>query len=43
MDNFDSNVEDWMMTEADVRRLRNHLMPVLESTNLQTVCVLGSR
>ena len=34
MDNFDSNVEDWMMTEADVRRLRNHLMPVLEKHKL---------
>lgn len=27
-------IEDWMMTDADVRRLRKHMLPVLEKHNL---------
>lgn len=34
MSKLESNVEDWMMTGADVRRLRNHLLPVLEKHKL---------
>ena len=34
MNKTNDRIEDWMMTEADVKRLRNHLMPTLEKHKL---------